>query len=191
MLKKLLSWKNLQNLRNNEIINFLRGDVLELGCWEGFIPEFLNKKNKNNNYYGIDYREDTIKNLTTKYPEYHFIKHDLDEVLDFWRQEFDTVVSTAVIEHIYNQKNFFITATRALKKWGKLVITTPSNFGNDIIYPLMCKLWYRWGNGVLSDHITIYNKDRFMVAANDFWLEIESFKFFEFFCNQVVIFNKK
>lgn len=191
MLKKLLSWKNLQNIRNQEIINFLSGDILELGCWEGFIPEFLKNKYKNNNYLGVDFRLDTINKLTDEFPKYHFIQHDLDEVLDLSWQEFDTVISTAVIEHIYNQKNFFITATKALKKWGKLIITTPSNFWNDIIYPLMCKFGYRWGNGVLSDHITIYNKDRFMVAANDFWLEIESFKFFEFFCNQVVIFRKK
>ena len=82
MLKKLLSWKNLQNLRNKEIINFLIGDILELGCGEGFISDFLQKQDKNNNYAGVDFRDDTITRLTFQYPKYHFIKHDLDEVLD-------------------------------------------------------------------------------------------------------------
>lgn len=76
------------------------------------------------------------------------------------------------------------------ENWGKLVITTPSNFGNDIIYPLMCKFRLRNWNGVLSDHITIYNKDRFMVVEKDFWLKIEHFGYFEFFCNQLIVYKK-
>lgn len=187
---KYLSIQNLSNIRNKKIINLLKWNILELWCGWWFVPNYLKNENKKNRYTWVDFREKIISDLIIAFPWYNFIHHDLDDILNFTNEEFDTVIAIAVIEHIYNQKNFLKTATKKLKIGGKLIITTPSNFGNDIIYPLMCKMWIRWGKWVLNDHITIYNKDRFEVVANDFGLELEHYEFFEFFCNQLVIFKK-
>lgn len=185
-----VSYKKLQKVRNEKIIPFLSGNVLELWCGSWFIPNFLKTNNKSNTYTGVDFREDIILKLSNDFPVYNFLQYDLDEVLEIQNEFFDTVISIAVIEHIYNQKNFFLSATNNLKINWHLVITTPSNFGNDLIYPLICKLWMRKWKWVLSDHITIFNKERFEVAAKDFWMEIIHFEFFEFFCNQLVILKK-
>ncbi len=190
MIKKYLSSESLENIRNNKITNFLCGNILELWCGQWFIPNYLIKKWAKNNYTGLDSNGDIINTLSGNFTTYKFIQHDLDESVNLGNVIFDTVISIAVIEHIYNQKNFLLTATKNLKIGWRLVITTPSNFGNDLIYPLMCKLGLRKGKWVLDDHITIYNKDRFLVAGSDFGLEIEHFEFFEFFCNQLIIFKK-
>lgn len=189
MLKKILSSANLTKIRNKKIIQFFDWNILELWCGWWFIPNYLREKWYNNKYTGIDFMEKAIEKLSTDFPSYSFINHDLDEFLEL-NFKFDTIITTAVIEHIYNQKNFFFTAVKNLKIGGRIIITTPSNFGNDIIYPLMCKLGIRNWKWVLADHITIYNKDRFLVAAHDFWLELEKFEFFEFFCNQLIVFKK-
>lgn len=192
MITKYLSSWNLEIIRNNKITGLLEGDILELGCWAGKIPAYLSKRGSDVQYTWINHSKDGVESLKTKFPEYSFLNHDLDYVFTLpENKKVDTVVAVAVIEHIYNQKNFFITAVENLKPGWKIIITTPTNFGNDIIYPLMCKFWLRKWIGVLMDHITIYNKDRFLVVANDFNLEIEHFEKFELFCNQIIIFRKK
>lgn len=186
-ISNLLSAEKLRYIRNAKIKKWLSWDILELWCWEGFIPNFLKENNSNQEYVGIDFQD--IKNISTKFPQFLFIQHDLDENI-ILKKKFDTIISSAVIEHIYNQKNFFKTATENLKPNGKLVITTPTVFGNDIVYPILCKMGFRKWNWVLSDHITIYNKDRFNVVAQDFNLKVEHFEHFEFFCNQLIVFKK-
>lgn len=189
-MKNILSWKNLEAIRNNKIINFIKWNTLELWCGKGFIADYLEKMGMKNNYTGLDCDKNLVQLLSKKFPIYNFFYHDLDETVKIEWELFDTVISIAVIEHIYNQKNFFLTATNNLKSGWKLIITTPTNFGNDIVYPLMCKVGFRKWIWALSDHVTIYNRDRLRVVENDFWLKIEHFEFFEFFCNQLVVFKK-
>lgn len=194
MKLNFLSSERLQKIRNNKIVKLLNWEILELWCGSWFIPGVLQDNNNNkhaNNYVWVDFRKDIIDNLKEKFPQYKFIHHDLDEILENAHWLFDTIISIAVIEHIYNQKNFFLTAVKNLKQGWKLIITTPTNFGNDIIYPLLCKMRIRKWNGVLSDHITIYNQERFKVAAKDFWFKIKQFKHFEFYCNQLIILEKE
>lgn len=101
----LFSIKNLQKIRNNKIVKFFDWDILELGCGTGFIPKYLAKNHYKNNYTGIDIDKKNVEYLSNTFPKYNFLYHDLDEVLDLQKQ-FDTIISSAVIEHIYNQKNF-------------------------------------------------------------------------------------
>ncbi len=190
MLGKYLSRDNLEKIRNEKIFNFLHWDILELWCGEGRVCDYLYVREIENSYTGIDFEERNIKKLKAKYPQYAFLLHDLDEQVDLGDKKFDFVVSTAVIEHIYNQKNFILTATKNLKIGGKLILTTPSVFGNDVIYPLICKLGFRKWKWILSDHIVIYNKDRFEVIADNFNLKIIHFEYFELHCNQLIIYEK-
>jgi len=190
MLKYIFSPRRLEKVRNNKVIPYLYGNILELWCGLWSIANYLNTQGVKNNYTGVDFNKKIIDALSTNFPSLKFIQHDLDELLYLENITFDTVVSIAVIEHIYNQKKFLLTATRNLKMGWRLIITTPSNFWNDLIYPIICKLGMREGKWVLTDHITIYNRDRFLVAANDFGLELEHFEHFEFFCNQLAVFKK-
>jgi hypothetical protein len=83
----------------------------------------------------------------------------------------------AVIEHIWNQKFLFEQIIEPLNPGGKIVITTPTPFGNDIIHHIEAALGV-FAKAAVEDHIDIYNKQRFNNLAREFELRLESYKRF-------------
>ena len=71
----------------------------------------------------------------------------------------------AIIEHIWNQRFLFEQVLKNLKPSGKIVITTPTPFGNDFVHALGAKVGL-FAKSAVDDHIMIYNKKRFK-----FWLK--------------------
>lgn len=59
-------------------------------------------------------------------PSGRFIQQSLDEQLDWLEEaEFDIVVSTEVIEHLFDPNRLLTNARKALRSGGYLIITTP------------------------------------------------------------------
>lgn len=74
---------------------------------------------------------------------------------------------------------------------GKIIITTPTPFGNDWVLKYGSALGLFSSQAGHGDHIVVYNKDRFRVLANELGLKIEKYKTFELRCNQLVVLSKK
>ena len=104
---------------------------------------------------------------------------DLDE-------RFDVILMIAVIEHIWNQKFLFEQIIDLLAPDGKIIITTPSPFGNDVIHLLGAAMGI-FAQSAVDDHIVIYNRRRFKNLAREFNLRILKYARFQFFSNQLVV----
>ena len=76
-----------------------------------------------------------------------------------------------------------------MKPGGRLVITTPTNFGNDVVHRAGSLIGL-FSKVARDDHISIFNRKRFEVFANECGLEVELYRFFQFGCNQLVILQK-
>lgn len=182
----LSSW--LHKMRTNRVVSFIKGDVLDLACGPatglGLAGDRINK------YYGVEYDLKTVELLRVRYPEAKFFQKDLDEdFLDF-DIKFDVILLIAVIEHIFNQKHLFKEIIKSLKPGGKIVMTTPTPFGNDIIHRFGGKLGL-FSKVATDDHIVIFNKKRLQIVAKEFGLKIEKYQRFQLGCNQLVVLTKK
>ena len=97
--------------------NYLSGSLLDFGC--GTKPYKKLIKNVES-YTGIDYkidgREESQKSVDFFYD---------GKTIPFKDQEFDSILSTEVLEHVFNVEEILSELNRVLKINGHAIITTP------------------------------------------------------------------
>jgi len=177
----------LTHWRHAMIQPHIKGDILDLGCGSAIILETFH--DAIDNYYGIEVSPKLINNVLERFPYASIHRRDLDKDQLNLDRKFDVVIMLALIEHIWNQRFLFEQLIGCLKPTGKIVITTPTPFGNDIVHRLGAKLGL-FAPSAVYDHMVIYNKLRFKNLANEFDLKILRYKSFQFFCNQLVVMEK-
>lgn len=102
-------------------------NILDLGCGNGSMARFLLQKNFN--VYGTDASTEGVQIANQLNPG-RFAVQDLssDELpIELADIKFDTIISTEVIEHLYDPRKFIAFAKRTLLKngGGELIISTP------------------------------------------------------------------
>jgi len=102
---------------------YIKGDLLELGCGEGRGVELLAPLAKS--YLGIDKIEMVIDRLQQKFPDYSFQSGTFPP-FPFESDQFDTIVTFQVIEHIRADEEFIKAIHRVLKPGGVALVTTPN-----------------------------------------------------------------
>jgi SAM-dependent methyltransferase len=102
----------------------VNGKLLEVGCGEGRGVEVLLKHV--DSYLGIDKIQEVINSLSEKYPNATFQQAVIPPFSELPSNNFDTVVSFQVIEHIENDRLFLEEIYRVLKPGGKAIISTPN-----------------------------------------------------------------
>jgi len=163
---------------------YIEGDVLDLGCASGEILRDFG--HCITSYTGVDYDERFIEELKTDNPGSTFLACNLDdESLEFDRA-FDCVVMLAIVEHLFNQKLVFTQVRQLLRPGGRVVITTPTPFGNDVVHRLGAAIGL-FAKSAVDDHIVIYNRHRFTILADEVGFEVERYESFQFGCNQFVV----
>src|SRR3989344_5125973 len=98
------------------------GKSLEIGCADGSFSEKLKKKGLD--AYGIDISRGAIEKANKK--GIKALAINAETGLPFEDNEFDLVVATEVIEHIYDTDFLIKEMNRVVKRGGHLVISTPN-----------------------------------------------------------------
>ena len=102
----------------------VKGDLLEVGCGEGRGVEVL--LGQVDSYHGLDKIPEVIENLKRRFPQASFEQAVIPPISAIASDQFDTVVSFQVIEHIENDRLFLQEIYRVLKPGGKAIISTPN-----------------------------------------------------------------
>ena len=97
--------------------------LLEVGCGEGNIINFMIKKYKPSYIKGLDIDEKMLRNLSKKYPQFDFKKQFLDEKFQD-EQEYDLVLCLEVLEHI-EKYNAALNNIKKIKS-KKIVFSVPN-----------------------------------------------------------------
>ncbi len=176
----------IRRVRIDKALPYVKGEVLDLGCGYAdvlhLVPERITR------YCGVDCNANNVARLQKKFPSHEFLCRDLDVDTIASDQKYDVVLLLAAIEHIYNQKHLLEQILANLKPEGKIIITTPTPWG-DFVHRLASK--FKLLAGTADDrHIVIYNKKRFQIVSNDFHLKMETYRRFEIGSNQFVVFSR-
>ncbi len=104
--------------------DYVRGNLLDIGCGEGRGIEYLQEKAEH--YTGVDKNTEILSRLSKKYPKSDFLEMDIPHFERFPDESIDTITTFQVIEHIEDDEKFVRETARMLKNDGTLVLSTPN-----------------------------------------------------------------
>ena len=102
--------------------------VLDLGCGNGtFISSF---RGRGWDLYGADFSSSGVEIARKSFPEVSFVLADATRqpISPFFTENagsFDVIISTEVIEHVYDPRGLLKNARSLLKPGGMLILSTP------------------------------------------------------------------
>lgn len=135
--------------------------ILDIGCGNGWLVNHLIAKGFD--AYGIDASASGIKIANQQNPNRFFLqdvsKNDLPiEIKDI---SFDTIISTEVIEHLYDPITYFDFCYQVLKKngHGEILLTTPYHgYLKNLILSLSGKMDNHFTAEWVGGHIKFWSK---------------------------------
>jgi 2-polyprenyl-3-methyl-5-hydroxy-6-metoxy-1,4-benzoquinol methylase len=152
-------------------------NILDLGCGNGFLVNVLIEKGFN--AYGTDASEKGIEIAKRRNPA-HFFVQDLssDELpKELAAIKFDTILSTEVIEHLYNPEAFIAFCKKHLQPGGELILTTPYH---GYLKNLFLSLMNKWDTHMdplwLGGHIKLWSRKTLTKALTRGGFKVIEFK---------------
>jgi 2-polyprenyl-3-methyl-5-hydroxy-6-metoxy-1,4-benzoquinol methylase len=104
--------------------DYIRGNVLEVGCGEGRGVRTLIDKSES--FTAVDKIKPLIDHLQKKFPAGKFVSMNIPPLSGLENNAYDSIVSFQVIEHIDDDTLFLKEIHRVLKPGGIALITTPN-----------------------------------------------------------------
>lgn len=151
-------------IRIQKILDFVDScdQLLDLGCWDGFIMEQIIKTGKVKKVVGVDNSKSAVKMAVKKGLDVKLID-SVEHRLPWKNNSFDCILAGEIIEHVYDVNSFIEEIARVLKPGGSLIITTPNlaSFGARITL-LTGKIPWMMENELLSQsagHIRYFTFD--------------------------------
>jgi len=107
------------------VSELISGDVLEIGCGEGYALDLLMEKTDSLTL--IDKSKSVLDEIKRKYPKITILNQKTPPLNNLKDNSFDIIISFQVIEHIKDATLFIQEIHRILKPDGKAFITTPNS----------------------------------------------------------------
>lgn len=102
-----------------------KGRILDFGCGNGRLRDFLQKEGFEGSYAGADISQGLIELAGQKYPRKEFVVLEKDGKLPFEKEAFDLIISVAVFHHLSPEmaEKSLTELKRVLKPGGRLILT--------------------------------------------------------------------
>ncbi|MBD1392913.1 class I SAM-dependent methyltransferase [Mucilaginibacter glaciei] len=132
--------------------------ILDLGCGNGFLVNHLISLGYN--IYGTDASEKGIEIARRLNPDRFFLQDlSIDNLpYELRAVKFDTIISTEVIEHLYDPEEFISFCKNALNNVGEIIISTPYH---GYLKNLLLSLFNKWDEHMsplwLGGHIKMWS----------------------------------
>lgn len=150
--------------------------ILDLGCGNGHLANYLISLGFN--AYGTDASDLGIAIARKVHPDRFFMQDLSTDSLPEGLKgiKFDTIISTEVIEHLYDPQGFIEFCKKAIGGKGEIIISTPYN---GYLKNLALSIFNKWDAHInplwYGGHIKLWSK-----ATLTRVLENSGFKFVEF-----------
>jgi 2-polyprenyl-3-methyl-5-hydroxy-6-metoxy-1,4-benzoquinol methylase len=133
--------------------------ILDLGCGNGYLVNYLISQGYN--AYGTDASVEGITIARRTNPDRFFIQDLSTGKLPPGLQDlqFDTIISTEVIEHLYDPEGFIKFCKQALNGKGEIILSTPYH---GYLKNLTLSLFNKWDSHLgptwLGGHIKFWSR---------------------------------
>jgi 2-polyprenyl-3-methyl-5-hydroxy-6-metoxy-1,4-benzoquinol methylase len=120
--------------------------ILDVGCGNGALAKSLLEKGYD--IYGIDASKSGIQLARQTHPERFFLQDITSGALppELSGVQFNTLISTEVIEHLYNPRQYISFCKNILRDGGQLILSTPYHgYWKNLLLAL---------TGKMDDHFT-------------------------------------
>ena len=151
--------------------------ILDLGCGNGHLVNYLIEQGFN--AYGTDASVKGIAIAKQTHPDRFFVQDLSSDGLpeDFKDTRFDTIISTEVIEHLYDPEKFIDFCKEALNGNGEIIISTPYH---GYLKNLLLSIFNKWDEhlnpGWLGGHIKLWSKKTLSKILTDKGFTVIAFK---------------
>jgi 2-polyprenyl-3-methyl-5-hydroxy-6-metoxy-1,4-benzoquinol methylase len=174
---------HLQRRRLSKIQGYVRGAVLDLGCGDGSLLKWLSPDQP---YTGVEIRADLVRELQQSGLPHRFVVADLDsEDLALEPQVYDTIVMSAIIEHLRMPGRVLASLARLLADDGRVVITTPTHLG-DLVHRLGATVSL-FSREAEKEHQRIFDKRSLELLLRECGFATEHYETFDLGLNQLCI----
>lgn len=175
------SGKSLVRYLRRSGITFDNMKVLDFGCGNGYMYEWIRSMSKNCSYTGADTSPASINYLKENFGDAIETVHIENLPLPIKEEQFDLILATEMVEHVTDDilDMDFSEWTRLLKNGGKLVITTPNNEDMDksMIYCPNCDCaFHRW------QHVRKWTKETLEKCVKSHGLKVV-------FCKETILYS--
>jgi methionine biosynthesis protein MetW len=161
-----------------EIKKHVYGNLLDAGCGNGLMLKEFSKSEKVKGIYGIDISENAIAKARENAPNAILKVADVGEI-PFNDEQFDCIVASELIEHVFDTEKMFNEFRRVLVPSGRLIITTPNqNFWKNFFNLVLGR--YEIRHSPYAGHIRFYTKKSLKNVLNDFNFTIIKIKNIEY-----------
>jgi 2-polyprenyl-3-methyl-5-hydroxy-6-metoxy-1,4-benzoquinol methylase len=151
----------LQKYRFRKVQPFLKGNVLDFGGNEGELKPYING-------------------------EYTLVNYDHTPMKD---KTFDTIVASAVIEHIDFGEVFAIFKKFRVNPGGIILLTTPTKLAKPLLELLAFLNILDKEN--IKEHKHYWNKKEIFALAHQSGFKIKEYRKFQLGFNQLAVFEKE
>lgn len=172
----------LRQQRFKAIVPYIKGDILDMGCGLANILSYLPSDQI---YVGIEKHPDMFEWLLENRKGYEFHQKNLDQDVLTLNRRFDTILMLAVVEHMKNPPNILCQISGLLKPGGRLLITTPSQFG-DGIHSIGAKAGL-FSKHAAEEHETIFSLETLQSLLNENGLTVDTYRKFLWGGNQLFV----
>jgi 2-polyprenyl-3-methyl-5-hydroxy-6-metoxy-1,4-benzoquinol methylase len=161
---------------------YLDGLVLDFGCGSGSLAEYVSQ----DKYLGIEMDAVSLEKARLNFPD-HCFSSELPQTTN----EYDTIVTLAVIEHVKNPTKLLSMLSQYLKASDKarLILTTPHP-AMDWIHTIGANIGL-FSKHANEEHESLLNKKSLETAGLEAGLTLIDYRRFLYGANQLAVFTKK
>ena len=172
----------LRNQRIQAARPFLRGRVLDVGCGNGALAEYVTPQA----YTGVEVDETSLEACARNRPAHRF-----SATLPSVNEQFDTIVSLAVIEHVSKPLDFMLQLTERLSESSeaRIVLSTPHP-AMDWIHTAGAKLGF-FSQHASDEHEELLDRVALQALGSEANLQLSEYKRFMLGANQLAIYKRK
>lgn len=173
----------LTRLRFKAALPYIRGDVLDLGCGDAEISEWL--PGSATSYTGIDSHPLVVAWLQENRPGHSYMCADVSAKDFNLTDTFDTILLLAILEHVSAPIQALVNARDHLTPSGTLILTTPTQIGMSIHTVLA-----RFGlvsRYAAQEHEHAYSEEDLYTLAGNAGLNVNHYQLFLLGGNQLMV----
>jgi 2-polyprenyl-3-methyl-5-hydroxy-6-metoxy-1,4-benzoquinol methylase len=156
---------------------FLKGRVLDVGCAEGHLAEYVTA----DRYVGVDLDEEILDEARRNRPDHTFMGLDTISA----DERFDTVVALAVVEHVPDPGAWLRGWAGHLVPGGRVVLTTP-HARWESLHGVAAKFSLT-SDEAHEEHETTFDQASITELLSEVGLELTIYKRFLAGMNQLVV----